>query len=216
MTSPLCVATGGWCRRVFHYRPPTPMYRNSPPLCTIELQIPSLMPLKMRKVQAKSATSPCLRPAIPACTSYWPVHIRRTQKTSTRFPEDSRELRASRVFGVTFWYTIPRSPATLLPRRKPPDTAGGFLFFRGLADGQCRVTTIVVVVNIYIYNYYYVCCHFQLPFGILMYVWGRGSGSWRIANTSNAVGNSGTGFGRPPTRDVRLLHRRRGGGAWAQ
>ena len=23
MTSPLCVATGGWCRRVFHYRPPT-------------------------------------------------------------------------------------------------------------------------------------------------------------------------------------------------
>ena len=51
MTSPLCVATGGWCRRVFHYRPPTPMYRNSPPLCTIVLQIPSLMPLKMRKVQ---------------------------------------------------------------------------------------------------------------------------------------------------------------------
>ena len=29
----------------------TPMYRNSPPLCTIVLQIPSLMPLKMRKVQ---------------------------------------------------------------------------------------------------------------------------------------------------------------------
>ena len=51
MTSPLCVATGGWCRGVFHYRPPTPMYRNSPPLCTIVLQIPSLMPLKMRKVQ---------------------------------------------------------------------------------------------------------------------------------------------------------------------
>ena len=49
MTSPLCVATGGWCRRVFHYRPPTPMYRNSPSLCTIVLQIPSLMPLKMRK-----------------------------------------------------------------------------------------------------------------------------------------------------------------------
>ena len=54
MTSPLCVAIGGWCRRVFHYRPPTPMYRNSPPLCTIVLQIPSLMPLKMRKVQAAS------------------------------------------------------------------------------------------------------------------------------------------------------------------
>ena len=55
MTSPLCVATGGWCRRVFHYRPPTPMYRNSPPLCTIVLQIPSLMPLKMRKVQERRA-----------------------------------------------------------------------------------------------------------------------------------------------------------------
>ena len=55
MTSPLCVATGGWCRRVFHYRPPTPMYRNSPPLCTIVLQIPSFMPLKMRKVQLSSA-----------------------------------------------------------------------------------------------------------------------------------------------------------------
>ena len=54
MTLPLCVATGGWCRRVFHYRPPTPMYRNSPPLCTIVLQIPSLVPLKMRKVQFRS------------------------------------------------------------------------------------------------------------------------------------------------------------------
>ena len=54
MTSPLCVATGDWCRRVFHYRPPTPMYRNSPPLCTIVLQIPSLMPLKMRKVQLRT------------------------------------------------------------------------------------------------------------------------------------------------------------------
>ena len=38
----------------FHYRPPTPMYRNSPPLCTIVLQIPSLMPLKMRKVQLRN------------------------------------------------------------------------------------------------------------------------------------------------------------------
>ena len=61
MTSPLCVATGGWCRRVFHYRPPTPMYRNSPPLCTIVLQIPSLMPLKMRKVQLGGAVLPRLR-----------------------------------------------------------------------------------------------------------------------------------------------------------
>ena len=58
MTSPLCVATGGWCRRVFHYRPPTPMYRNSPPLCTIVLQIPSLMPLKMRKVQLEAQFDP--------------------------------------------------------------------------------------------------------------------------------------------------------------
>ena len=33
------------------------MYRNSPPLCAIVLQIPSLMPLKMRKVQPK-ATKP--------------------------------------------------------------------------------------------------------------------------------------------------------------
>ena len=32
------------------------MYRNSPPLCTIVLQIPSLMPLKMRKVQQKGGT----------------------------------------------------------------------------------------------------------------------------------------------------------------
>ena len=63
MTSPLCVATGGWCRRVFHYRPPTPMYRNSPPLCTIVLQIPSLMPLKMRKVQL---TPPEGTPTTPA------------------------------------------------------------------------------------------------------------------------------------------------------
>ena len=41
----------------FHYRPPTPMYRNSPPLCTIVLQIPSLMPLKMRKVQPRTQLS---------------------------------------------------------------------------------------------------------------------------------------------------------------
>ena len=39
----------GWCRRVFHYRPPTPMYRNSPPLCTIVLQIPRLCRLKCVK-----------------------------------------------------------------------------------------------------------------------------------------------------------------------
>ena len=66
MISPSCVATGGWCRRVFHYRPPTPMYRNSPPLCTIELQIPSLMPLKMRKVQARVVGSKDGSPAYNA------------------------------------------------------------------------------------------------------------------------------------------------------
>ena len=87
MTSPLCVATGGWCRRVFHYRPPTQMYRNSPPLCTIVLQIPSLMPLKMRKVQAgariavherqlRSSAEKFLDAGIPAhagwrCRDHW-------------------------------------------------------------------------------------------------------------------------------------------------
>ena len=45
-------------KAVFHYRPPTPMYRNSPPLCTIVLQIPSLMPLKMRKVQLRRLQLP--------------------------------------------------------------------------------------------------------------------------------------------------------------
>ena len=64
MTSPLCVATGGWCRRVFHYRPPTPMYRNSPPLCTIVLQIPSLMPLKMRKVQIRRCMETGMSPGV--------------------------------------------------------------------------------------------------------------------------------------------------------
>ena len=59
MPSLLPGATCGWRRKVFHYRPPTPMYRNSPPLCTIELQIPSLMPLKMRKVQfIRGSSSP--------------------------------------------------------------------------------------------------------------------------------------------------------------
>ena len=69
MRSPLCVATGGWCRRVFHYRPPTPMYRNSPPLCTIVLQIPSLMPLKMRKVQIPWASGRAISSKKPAYSS---------------------------------------------------------------------------------------------------------------------------------------------------
>ena len=55
----------------------------------------------------------------------------------------------------------------------PPATSGGILFFRGPTVGQLRVTTIVVVVNIYTYNYYYISSHFQLPYGILMYAQGR-------------------------------------------
>ena len=51
----------------------------------------------------------------------------------------------------------------------PPAASGGILFFRGQTVGQLRVTTIVVVVNIYIYNYYYVSRHFQLPYAIRMY-----------------------------------------------
>ena len=83
MTSPLCVATGGWCRRVFHYRPPTPMYRNSPPLCTIVLQIPSLMPLKMRKVQPRPDA---LRPGRSdgKAVLQYPRHLRRVRSRSFR------------------------------------------------------------------------------------------------------------------------------------
>ena len=55
----------------------------------------------------------------------------------------------------------------------PPAASGGILFFRGPTVGQFRVTTIVVVVNIYIYKYYYFISHFQLPHGILMYAQGR-------------------------------------------
>ena len=101
MTSPLCVATGGWCRRVFHYRPPTPMYRNSPPLCTIVLQIPSLMPLKMRKVQLQAyphtpQRSPlpvlpgtrCRLPSVPCLWGVyekqgWPQRNRWTERRGT-------------------------------------------------------------------------------------------------------------------------------------
>ena len=79
MTSPLCVATGGWCRRVFHYRLPTPMYRNSPPLCTIVLQIPSLMPLKMRKVQLMGSFRPL------------PDHHRPERRSASRQPRSLPE-----------------------------------------------------------------------------------------------------------------------------
>ena len=44
-------ATCGWRREVFHCLQLTQIFRNSRSLCTIPLQIPSLMPLEMRKVQ---------------------------------------------------------------------------------------------------------------------------------------------------------------------
>ena len=42
------------------------MYRNSPPLCTIVLQIPSLMPLKMRKVQPRADATPITEATQPS------------------------------------------------------------------------------------------------------------------------------------------------------
>ena len=47
----------------------------------------------------------------------------------------------------------------------PPDPAGGIFFCLTPAVGQLRVTTIVVVVNIYTYKYYYFSGHFQVPLG---------------------------------------------------
>ena len=47
------------------------MYRNSPPLCTIVLQIPSLMPLKMRKVQLYLLKSGCQWRMLPADFPDW-------------------------------------------------------------------------------------------------------------------------------------------------
>ena len=44
-------ATCDWRGKVFHCPQLTRIFRNSRPLCTIHLQIPSLMPLEMRKVQ---------------------------------------------------------------------------------------------------------------------------------------------------------------------
>ena len=55
----------------------------------------------------------------------------------------------------------------------PPDPAGGIFFSLTPAVRQPRVTTIVVVVNIYTYQYYYFTRHFQVPHGILMYAQGR-------------------------------------------
>ena len=43
----------GWRREVFHCLQLTQIFRNSRSLCTIPLQIPSLMPLEMRKVQPR-------------------------------------------------------------------------------------------------------------------------------------------------------------------
>ena len=51
----------------------------------------------------------------------------------------------------------------------PPAASGGISFCLTPAVGQSRVTTIVVVVvNIYIYKYYYVISHIQLPYDIPM------------------------------------------------
>ena len=46
-------ATRGWNRKVFHCPQLTQIFRNSRPLYTIYLQIPSLVPLEMRKVQQR-------------------------------------------------------------------------------------------------------------------------------------------------------------------
>ena len=45
--------TCGWHRKVFHCPQLTQIFRNSRSLCTIHLQIPSLVPLEMRKVQQR-------------------------------------------------------------------------------------------------------------------------------------------------------------------
>ena len=50
----------------------------------------------------------------------------------------------------------------------PPAASGGISFCLTPAVRQSRVTTIVVVVNIYTYKYYYVSRHFQLPYDIPM------------------------------------------------
>ena len=43
----------GWRWKVFHCPQLTQIFRNSRSLCIIHLQIPSVMPLEMRKVQAR-------------------------------------------------------------------------------------------------------------------------------------------------------------------
>ena len=58
MPWPLRGATCGWRRKVFHCLQLTQIFRNSRSLFTICLRIPSLMPLEMRKVQARSGCSP--------------------------------------------------------------------------------------------------------------------------------------------------------------
>ena len=48
-------STCGLRRRVFHCRPQTPIFRNSPSLCSTDLSTPSLTPLELRKVQLSVA-----------------------------------------------------------------------------------------------------------------------------------------------------------------
>ena len=51
MPSLWCAATCGWRLRVLHCPRPTLIYGKSRPLCTLDLLIPLLTPLELRKVQ---------------------------------------------------------------------------------------------------------------------------------------------------------------------
>ena len=56
----------GWRRKVFHCLQLTQIFRNPRSLGTIHLQIPSLVPLEMRKVQPRSLSETF----IPDVTDY--------------------------------------------------------------------------------------------------------------------------------------------------
>ena len=76
-------ATCGWRCKVFHCPQLTRIFRNSRPLCTIHLQIPSLMPLEMPKVQLSYGrvpdSTPGTLPTPPCATST--VHAGRHNST---------------------------------------------------------------------------------------------------------------------------------------
>ena len=74
-------AACGWRCKVFHCPQLTRMFRNSRPLCAIHLQIPSLMPLEMPKVQLSYGrvpdSTPGTLPTPPCATSrFTPVDTR--------------------------------------------------------------------------------------------------------------------------------------------